>query len=203
MNDDAAGALVLLGICLATLLGAVGLPALLVVVRARRRMAVAAELARRWPELAKVVNGTYDRGALTGEYVGFPMEATITRTRPMERGSPALHYHQLTLWAAVSGRGRDWELHKIGENGSGAEQAAWRVESEDAWLRRQLADSGAIDIVRQTPGLVSVLYRAEQGALISLAPVVAAAAVPEPEGFTMQLDTLARLGKINGKVNGG
>ena len=203
MNDGAAGLLVLLGLCFATLLGAIGLPALLIGVRTRRALAVNAEHERLWPALAKIVNGTYREGTLTGEYAGLSVRATITRTRPMEPGGQARYYHQLIARTAGQSRGRDWELHNIGENDSGAEQADWRVDSDDQGLQRRLVEAGVIDIVRQTPGIASVLYRADQGALISLARVAGATAVPEPAPFSMQLDMLARLAQLNGQVNDG
>lgn len=149
-----------------------------------------------WGPLAALINGKAQSSRLAGTYRGMPVAARITGG-----GEDTPYYYELTMTPGPSPQ--DWSLGFTGEKFLGSGAKAWRVRSKDDGLQRRLTDAGAPLVVQNIVGQPDITFKGKNGILIYRTQTNGAFDLPTADQFKAQLDLLAQLSELNGKVNSG
>lgn len=146
-----------------------------------------------WAHSAKLIDGTWQRSILCGNYQGRPVEVFLSD-----------HGHELSLYfyhlrLRVPLKGFDWKIY-FKANLVDPSQC-WFIKTNNEPLKERLTEAGAIALVGERPEHPEVSYRADRGTLELQFYVDDDKYVPTAEALQSQLNLMTRLADLNEKLN--
>lgn len=156
-----------------------------------------AKLAKLWPDLATVINGSFKGTKMTGTYQGFPVEAKVT-AQTSAKGTQARHFFEIRM-GGVGSTASDWAVwHGVGLMNISPQ---WHVDAKDERLTQQLAQSGAVAAIQRWGDSTDVRHDAGAGVLKYKKRIADLYALPTRDQFKNQLDLLMHLANFNRQPN--
>jgi hypothetical protein len=159
--------------------------------------------AKLWPGLTGIVGGTFKGHKMSGTYQNLPVNAQVKvvagkRSRGLGRGtrSAKINEYSFEISSVAGSQGGDWVVWDDITPGGGQ----WRTRADDD-LARRLKESGIVAEVQRESQGAEAHYKAGSGTLTYSTRIADAYALPNPQQFQIQLDTLMRLAQLNRQIN--